>query len=34
LECLEPYLRDCPEGEQGDLAGFVKAARRLAAELN
>jgi regulator of sirC expression with transglutaminase-like and TPR domain len=34
LEQLEPYAQNCPEEEQVELAGFVKAARRLAAELN
>lgn len=31
---LEPYLAACPEEEQVELTGFVKSARRLAAELN
>jgi regulator of sirC expression with transglutaminase-like and TPR domain len=34
LEYLEPYVRECSRDEQTELAGFVKAARRLAAELN
>lgn len=34
LEFLEPYVRTCPEQERTELTGFVKAARRLAAELN
>jgi len=34
LEYLEPYLRDCSAEERLELDGFVKAARRLVAELN
>lgn len=34
LEYLEPYVRNCPAEERVELTGFVKAARRLAAELN
>lgn len=34
LDYLEPYFRNCPVEERTELEGFVKAARRLVAELN
>jgi regulator of sirC expression with transglutaminase-like and TPR domain len=34
LEYLEPYLLTCPAEERLELESFLKAARRLAAELN
>ena len=34
LEFLEAYVETCPDEERTELTGFVKAARRLAAELN
>lgn len=34
LEYLEPYIRECANEERLELESFVKAARRLAAELN
>lgn len=34
LEQLEPYVAACPEEERVELAGFIKTARRLLAELN